>query len=143
MKLSKGIGEIQKGELQFIWQPPDIYEEVHKNNIWLIYGRKGSGKSTLVEFLGTDHIDSHVIIIRPRKVNIFQKVMSSLKDVERIKDSHFLESGGESRTGGSSTATVSSAARTTCVRKTDWRKSRGCAELGSEMPDTHVSPFKG
>jgi hypothetical protein len=44
VRLSKGIGEIQKAELKSIWQPPDIFDEVHDNNVWLIYGRKGSGK---------------------------------------------------------------------------------------------------
>ncbi|MCG8096017.1 MAG: hypothetical protein JAZ17_20760 [Candidatus Thiodiazotropha endolucinida] len=82
MKLSKGIGEIQKKELQFIWQAPDIYSEVHDNNVWLIYGRKGSGKSTLIEYLGSDHLDARVIIIRPRHSNLFQKVLVAIKDVK-------------------------------------------------------------
>lgn len=80
IRLSKGIGEIQKADLKHIWQPPDIYEEVHDNNVWLVYGRKGSGKSTLVDYLGAESDNSHVIIIRPRQTNLFRRALSAIKD---------------------------------------------------------------
>lgn len=80
IKLSKGIGEIQKAELKYIWQPPDIYDQVHDNNIWLVYGRKGSGKSTLVDYLGTESDQAHVIIIRPRKTNLFRRALAAIKE---------------------------------------------------------------
>ncbi len=92
MKLSKGIGEIQVQELKHIWQPPDIYDEVHDNNIWLVYGRKGSGKSTLVNYLGTEKEQSHVIIIRPRQTNLFKRALSAIKsssDEDRIIEESF------------------------------------------------------
>lgn len=82
IKLSKGIGEIQGDELRYIWQAPDVYDEVHDNNVWLIYGRKGSGKSTLVEYLGSDSQNSKVITIRPRKTNLFQKVLVAINEVK-------------------------------------------------------------
>lgn len=80
VRLSKGIGEIQKAELKYIWQPPDIYEEVHDNNIWLVYGRKGSGKSTMVDYLGAESDKAHVIVIRPRKTNLFKRALTAIKD---------------------------------------------------------------
>jgi len=92
IRLSKGIGEIQKAELKYIWQPPDIYDEVHDNNIWLVYGRKGSGKSTMVDYLGTESEQAHVIVIRPRKTNLFKRALAAIKassDEDRIIEESF------------------------------------------------------
>ncbi len=33
IKLSKSIAELEEN-IKFIWQPPDIYDDVHNNYIW-------------------------------------------------------------------------------------------------------------
>jgi ABC-type molybdenum transport system ATPase subunit/photorepair protein PhrA len=38
-------------------QKPDIYEGLKTDDIWLIYGRKGSGKSTIVDYLEKQNHD--------------------------------------------------------------------------------------
>ena len=77
-KLSKSIAELEKENIKFIWQPPNIYNDVLDNNIWLVYGRKGSGKSTLVDYLSTSNGNKKVIIIRPRKNELFRKIKAAM-----------------------------------------------------------------
>jgi hypothetical protein len=83
--LSKDIAELED-DVRLVWEPPDIYQEVFKDNVWLVYGRKGSGKSHLVDYLSKDKAkgesDNGVIIIRPREDRLFPTVMTALSDVE-------------------------------------------------------------
>jgi len=76
IKLSKSIAELEEN-IKFIWQPPDIYDDVHNNYIWLVYGRKGSGKSTLVDYLGKKNGNNNVIIVRPRNSELFRKIKAA------------------------------------------------------------------
>jgi energy-coupling factor transporter ATP-binding protein EcfA2 len=77
-KLSKSIAELEKDKIKFIWQPPNIYNDVLRNNIWLVYGRKGSGKSTLVDYLSTSNGNKKVIVIRPRENELFRKIKAAI-----------------------------------------------------------------
>lgn len=77
IKLSKSIAELEDN-VRYIWQPPDIYDDVHNNNIWLVYGRKGCGKSTLVDYLGTSNGNKNVIIVRPRNSELFRKIKAAI-----------------------------------------------------------------
>ena len=43
--LSTDIAELEK-DVSSVWEPPDIYNDVMKDHVWLVYGRKGSGKYT-------------------------------------------------------------------------------------------------
>lgn len=85
-RLSKVIGELEQEDLKVIWQPPDIYDQVMANAIWLIYGRKGSGKSTLVDYLGTDNPNLDVEIFRPGDTDLFRnisEIINGLKNEDR------------------------------------------------------------
>lgn len=83
--LSKDIAELEE-DIRLVWEPPDIYEEVINDNVWLIYGRKGSGKSHLVDYLGKEKTKKgdkdSVIIIRPREDRLFPSVMTAIAAVE-------------------------------------------------------------
>ncbi len=83
--LSKDIAELED-DVRLVWEPPDIYQEVFKDNVWLVYGRKGSGKSHLVDYLGKDksngRTNSGVIIIRPREDRLFPKVMTAISEAD-------------------------------------------------------------
>lgn len=87
LKLSKSIAEIETEKVRYIWEPPDIYDDVHNNDVWLIYGRKGAGKSTVIDYLGTDNATPNVIIVRPRQTTLFRKILSAIsqaKGEERV-----------------------------------------------------------
>lgn len=83
--LSKGISELEQ-DVESVWEPPDIYDDVIKDNVWLIYGKKGSGKSHLVDFLRLDKKrdcgQESVFAIRPREDRLFQLVMSAINEVK-------------------------------------------------------------
>lgn len=81
-KLSKVIGELEQEDLKVIWQPPDIYEEVMSNSIWLVYGRKGSGKSTLVDYLGADKPTFDVLTFRPGDTDLFRHIAAIIRNFE-------------------------------------------------------------
>lgn len=87
LKLSKSIAELEAENIKHIWEPPDIYDDVHNNDVWLIYGRKGAGKSTVIDYLGAENATPNVIIVRPRQTTLFAKILTSIsqaKDEERI-----------------------------------------------------------
>jgi hypothetical protein len=92
--LSKDIAELEE-DVRLVWEPPDIYQEVFKDNVWLIYGRKGSGKSHLVDYLGKDKSkgngDNSVIIIRPREDKLFPAVMSAISKVDSADERIVIE----------------------------------------------------
>lgn len=79
--LSKDIAELEEN-IGLVWEPPDIYEDVFNDNVWLVYGRKGSGKSHLVDYLGKVKSKNggkdSVIILRPREDKLFPSVMSAI-----------------------------------------------------------------
>lgn len=80
VKLSRSIAELERENIRYVWEPPDIYDDVHKNNIWLIYGRKGAGKSTVVDYLGTDDSTVSVVIVRPRQTILFTKILVAISE---------------------------------------------------------------
>lgn len=85
-RLSKGIAELEGSEQRFVWQAPDIYDQIMSNSIWLIYGRKGSGKSTLIEYLGKNNPNYEVEIFRPGDTTLFSEVsriITSLKNEDK------------------------------------------------------------
>jgi hypothetical protein len=88
--LSKDIAELEDN-VRLVWEPPDIYEDVLKDNVWLIYGRKGSGKSHLVDYLGAEEGKDSVIIIRPREDKLFPSVMSAIAEVEDTDERIIVE----------------------------------------------------
>lgn len=92
--LSKEIAELED-DVRLVWEPPDIYQDVFKDNVWLIYGRKGSGKSHLVDYLGKDKSkgngDNNVLIIRPREDRLFPSVMSAIAKVDNADERIVIE----------------------------------------------------
>lgn len=92
--LSKDIAELEE-DVRLVWEPPDIYQDVLKDNVWLIYGRKGSGKSHLVDYLGTDKgkgaAENGVIIIRPREDKLFPSVMAAIAEVDKADERIVVE----------------------------------------------------
>ena len=85
INLSPDIAELEE-DVRFVWEPPDIYEDVFKDNVWLIYGRKGSGKSHLVDYLAKtkskEKPENGMIVIRSREDKLFVTVMSALAEIE-------------------------------------------------------------
>ena len=92
--LSKDIAELED-DVRLVWEPPDIYQDVFKDNVWLVYGRKGSGKSHLVDYLKKDKSNSiaknSVIIIRPREDRLFPSVMSAISEVSEDDERIVIE----------------------------------------------------
>ena len=82
--LSKDIAELED-DIRLLWEPPDIYHNLFTDNVWLIYGRKGSGKSHLVDYMSQDDTQQtpkhNVIVIRPREDKLFPTVMGSISEV--------------------------------------------------------------
>lgn len=92
--LSKDIAELED-DVRLVWEPPDIYKDVFKDNVWLVYGRKGSGKSHLVDYLGKEKSkgasENGVIIIRPREDKLFSSVMSAISAVDKADERIVIE----------------------------------------------------
>ncbi|MCG7910187.1 MAG: ATP-binding protein, partial [Candidatus Thiodiazotropha taylori] len=80
IRLSRGIGEFERTQLNDYWEPPSLFSEVLDDRVWVIYGRKGSGKSTLVEYISSSIEDASTIIIRPRNSDLFRRILATLKN---------------------------------------------------------------
>ena len=96
IRFSKEISELEEREIKYIWQKPDIYEGLKTDDIWLIYGRKGSGKSTIVDYLEKQNHDRKVVIIRPEEDDIFKEAMTTILadlSINAIKDERLIEEG--------------------------------------------------
>lgn len=96
IRFSKEISELEEKEIKYIWQKPDIYEGLKTDDIWLIYGRKGSGKSTIVDYLEKQNHDRKVVIIRPEEDDIFKEAMTTILadlSINAIKDERLIEEG--------------------------------------------------
>ncbi len=94
VNLAKGISELEN-EVEMVWEPPDIYDDVTNDNIWVVYGRKGSGKSHLIDFLkkdvGREQDKDSVFTIRPREDQLFQLVMTAINEVNYDDERLILE----------------------------------------------------
>jgi hypothetical protein len=91
LKLSKSIAEFESEDVATIWEAPDIYSDVHSNDVWLIYGRKGAGKSTVVDYLGTENHGSNVIKVRPGQTDLFSKLYSTIAKSPKQLDERVIE----------------------------------------------------
>jgi hypothetical protein len=94
INLSPDIAELEE-DVRLVWEPPDIFKDVFRDRVWLIYGRKGSGKSHLVDYLakaksggnGTDG----VIVVRSREDHLFKSVMAALAQVKMADERIVVE----------------------------------------------------
>ncbi len=82
IRLSKYVAEYESHILKYIWEPPDIFEMIKQQQINIIYGRKGSGKSTLIDYLSVSEGHDRIITIRTRNTDLFSKVISTLRDAK-------------------------------------------------------------
>lgn len=94
LHLSQDIAELEK-DIALVWEPPDIYDEVMRNNVWLVYGRKGSGKSHLIDYLATEKKRQAkrdvIAIIRSREDQLFKVVMTAINKASSADDRILLE----------------------------------------------------
>lgn len=67
LNLGAAISEYEDKEMiPFLWEEPDKYNSIFENDVFIISGRKGSGKSTITDFREYfASADEHVLIIRP------------------------------------------------------------------------------
>lgn len=67
LNLGKGISEYEEASVRQLWEEPAVYHDVVDADYFLVSGRKGSGKSTMVEYrdLTADPNKESVISIRP------------------------------------------------------------------------------
>lgn len=92
VKFSKEIAEVEDKDIQHVWQKPSIYRDVRKGSVWIVYGRKGAGKSTIIEYLERDNAETYAVKIRPPEFRIFQQVMAAI-DFEQEPQHRLIEEG--------------------------------------------------
>lgn len=96
IRFSKEISELEERDIKYIWQKPDIFEGLKTDDIWLIYGRKGSGKSSIVDYLEKQNHDRKIVTIRPEEDDIFKEAMTTILadlTISSLKDERLMEEG--------------------------------------------------
>jgi hypothetical protein len=80
LQLGKSVAEYENpDDLRALWEAPDGYDHFLQQRPWIIYGRKGSGKSTLIDYLKLESVKSRMIVIRPREGEFFQKILPAFQ----------------------------------------------------------------
>lgn len=77
LNLGKGISDYEDIEkLQSLWEEPDKYRDIFQEDYFIISGRKGSGKSTIVDYRAlTSSASERILAIRPREdAELYDKV---------------------------------------------------------------------
>jgi ABC-type lipoprotein export system ATPase subunit len=71
-------------DIKHLFQPPNISNTILRINTNIIYGRKGSGKSTLIDYLEILEETAVIIKIPTRNTAFFNRVLSlaSEKDID-------------------------------------------------------------
>lgn len=98
INLGRSTSEYETTDIKYLFEVPENYKELIKQEKWLIIGRKGSGKSTLVDY--RKYYDEKAISysIRPGNIlansilaiysKITEKLTNGIKDISQIE---FLE----------------------------------------------------
>jgi len=82
IRLSRYVAEYESHILNYIWEPPNIFEIVKQQQINIIYGRKGSGKSTLIDYISASEGHNKIITIRTRNTDLFSKIIATLNEAK-------------------------------------------------------------
>ncbi len=66
LNLGKGIAEYEdKGTIKYLWEEPDRFSRIFDNDYFIISGRKGTGKSTIVDYKFLTSSEEQILILRP------------------------------------------------------------------------------
>jgi len=65
VNLGRSISEYEEHEISFIFEHPQNYDEIVKDDRWILVGRKGSGKSSYIDFRVSEENGEIRDVIRP------------------------------------------------------------------------------
>lgn len=97
INLGRSVSEYEEQNIKHFFEEPPNYEEMITQEKWLIIGRKGSGKSTIVDYRTSNNHGTINVCIRPgRKItnlilSVYNKVALNVKSSDAIEHGHLEE----------------------------------------------------
>jgi hypothetical protein len=97
INLGRSVSEYEEQNIKYFFEIPPNYEEIISQEKWLIIGRKGSGKSTIIDYRTTNNHDTINICIRPGRkltnivLSVYNKVVHNVKTSDGIEQDHLEE----------------------------------------------------
>lgn len=77
LNISKTVAQYEQQDVRAAWEPPHGFDGLVEAEKWIVHGRKGSGKTTLVDYLRATNPDGSVVVVRPR----FTEMYGVIKDL--------------------------------------------------------------
>lgn len=84
LDLGRSISEYEQREISFIFELPINYEEISQDDRWILVGRKGSGKSSYIDFRLNEKNDILKDVIRPSErlnrevLSVYTRIVTTL-----------------------------------------------------------------
>ena len=82
LDLGRSISEYERREISFIFELPVNYEEITQDDRWILVGRKGSGKSSYIDFRVSEKNNILKFAIRPTE-RLNREVLSVYTRISR------------------------------------------------------------
>jgi hypothetical protein len=82
--IAAGIAEFESGSVEDLWEPPATFRDPSQLHTWVVYGKKGAGKSTLVEYLEAKVTGDIVLVVKPADDPAFYKAFAEI--ISRFHD---------------------------------------------------------
>lgn len=89
--ISFAIAELEQDRVDLLWEPPIAFESMRDFSCWVLYGKKGCGKSTIVAYWEAKPGKHRVTVIRPAAEDTFYELLAAFVNANTTNDKHLLE----------------------------------------------------
>lgn len=88
--ISTGIAELEPDAVEDLWEPPMAFEDIDSLRTWIVHGKKGSGKSTIIDYWRTKDHHHRMVVIKPAEDQAFYESFAAFIGRHENEDSHLL-----------------------------------------------------
>ena len=88
INLGRSTAEYESEQIKFLFEQPTNFNEIISDDKWLLIGRKGSGKSSYIDYRITENSEINQDIIRPGRrlsnavLSIYTKIVTKFNGTD-------------------------------------------------------------
>lgn len=86
--ISVGISELETDAVEDLWEQPVSFTDFDDRKTWIIHGKKGSGKSTIIDYWSTKDTKHRMVVVKPAEEPAFYEVFAALIQANADIDAH-------------------------------------------------------
>ena len=70
-------------ELKKVWVEPAVWDRIAGESVWVLTGHKGSGKTSILEYLRSDPLGSHCIVVKAKTADAYETISNLISFDEK------------------------------------------------------------